>query len=61
MPRSPLRRLSVELVLIVLAKIAFFSLLWWFVAAHYPRADTRPSAIAHLFAPSTSSTPEAKP
>jgi hypothetical protein len=60
-PRNPLRRLSVELILIVFAKIAFFLLIWWFVAAHYPRPDTHPAAIAHLLAPSTSPTPEAKP
>ena len=60
-PRNPLRRLSAELILIVLAKIAFFSLIWWFVAAHYPRPDTRPAAIEHLLAPSPSTTPEAKP
>jgi hypothetical protein len=61
LPRNPLRRLSAELILIVLAKIAFFALIWWFVAAHYPRPDTRPSAIEHLLAPSPSTTPEAKP
>jgi hypothetical protein len=60
-PRNPLRRLSAELILIVLAKIAFFLLIWWFVAAHYPRPDTRPAAIEHLLAPSPSTTPEAKP
>lgn len=59
-PRHPLRQLSVELILIVLAKIAFFLLIWWFVAAHYPRPDTAPAAIEHLLAPSTSPTPEAK-
>ncbi|MFK2873894.1 cytochrome oxidase putative small subunit CydP [Dyella lipolytica] len=60
-PRRPLRRLSVELILIVLAKIAFLSLIWWIVASHYPRPDTRPAAIEHLLAPSPSTTPEAKP
>jgi hypothetical protein len=60
-PRNPLRRLSVELILIVLAKIAFFALIWWFVAAHYPHPNTNPAAIEHLLAPSTSPTPEAKP
>ena len=60
-PRNPLRRLSAELILIVLAKIAFFALIWWFIAAHYPRPDTRPAAIEHLLAPSPSTTPEAKP
>ncbi|WP_233511147.1 cytochrome oxidase putative small subunit CydP [Dyella psychrodurans] len=60
-PGRPLRRLSIELILIVLAKIAFFALIWWIVAAHYPRPDTRPAAIEHLLAPSTHSSPETKP
>ena len=60
-PRNPLRRLSAELVLIVLAKIAFLSLIGWYVSAHYPRADTRPAAVERLLAPSSSTTPETKP
>jgi hypothetical protein len=52
-----LRRLSIELVLIVIAKIAALTLIWWIVAAHYPRPDTRPAAIAHLLAPSSPSPP----
>jgi hypothetical protein len=60
-PRNPLRRLSTELVLIVLAKIAFLSLIGWYVSAHYPHADTRPAAVERLLAPSSSSSPETKP
>lgn len=60
-PRNPLRRLSAELILIVLAKIAFLSLIGWYVSAHYPRADTRPAAVERLLAPSSSTTPETKP
>jgi hypothetical protein len=59
-PRPPLRRLGRELVWLVLAKIAFISLIWWVVAAHYDRPDTRPAAIEHLLAPaSSSSSPQA--
>jgi hypothetical protein len=54
-PPRPLRRLGLELVLLVLAKIAFISLIWWIVAAHYERPDTRPAAIEHLLAPAPSS------
>ena len=59
--RNPLRRLSTELILIVLAKIAFLSLIGWYVSAHYPRADTRPAAVERLLAPSSSNPPESKP
>jgi len=50
-----LRRLGRELILLVLAKIAALSLIWWIVAAHYARPDTRPAAIEHLLAPASSS------
>ncbi|AIF46808.1 hypothetical protein [Dyella japonica] len=55
-PRPLLRRLGRKLILLVLAKIAFISLIWWVVAAHYVRPDTRPAAIEHLLAPASSST-----
>lgn len=58
--RNPLRRLSTELILIVLAKIAFLSLIGWYVSTHYPRADTRPAAVERLLAP-PSNPPESKP
>jgi hypothetical protein len=55
-----LRRLGRKLIVLVLAKIAFISLIWWAVAAHYERPDTRPAAIEHLLAPaSSSSSPQA--
>ncbi|WP_233496798.1 cytochrome oxidase putative small subunit CydP [Dyella sp. AtDHG13] len=54
-PRPPLRRLGRELILLVIAKIAFLSAIWWVVAAHYERPDTRPAAIEHLLAPASSS------
>jgi hypothetical protein len=59
--RNPLRRLSTELILIVLGKIAFLSLIGWYVSAHYPRADTRPAAVERLLAPSSPNPPESKP
>ncbi|MET3652166.1 hypothetical protein [Dyella japonica] len=60
LPRPPLRRLARKLILLVLAKIIFISVVWWAVAAHYERPDTRPAAIEHLLAPaSSSSSPQA--
>lgn len=59
-PRPPLRRLGRELILLVIAKIAVLSLIWWIVAAHYERPDTRPAAIEYLLAPApSSSSPQA--
>lgn len=60
-PRNPLRRLSAELIFIVLAKIALLSLIGWYLSAHYPHADTRPAAVERLLAPSSSTVPETKP
>lgn len=60
LPKPPLRRLARKLIALVIAKIIFISLVWWAVAAHYDRPDTRPAAIEHLLAPaSTSSSPQA--
>jgi hypothetical protein len=55
LPKPPLRRLARKLIVLVLAKIVFISLVWWAVAAHYARPDTRPAAIEHLLAPASSS------
>ena len=55
LPGPPLRRLARKLILLVLAKIVFISVIWWVVAAHYERPDTRPAAIEHLLAPAPSS------
>ncbi|WP_343214943.1 cytochrome oxidase putative small subunit CydP [Dyella silvatica] len=57
LPRRPLRRLALELILIVVAKIALLSLIWWVAIAPHPRPDTRPEAIEHLLAPTSSSSP----
>ena len=50
----PLRRLAVELVLIVIGKIALLTLIWWVAIAPHPRPDTRPAAIERLLAPASS-------
>lgn len=57
-----LRRLPAELVLLVLAKIALLTLIWWVAIAPHPRPDTSPAAIAHLLSPASPSHPqEARP
>jgi len=50
-----LRRLGVELVLLVVAKIALLTLIWWVAIAPHPKPDTRPAAIERLLAPAPSS------
>jgi len=57
LPRRPLRRLGRELILLVLAKIALLTLIWWLAIAVYERPDTRPAAIEHLLAPASASSP----
>lgn len=51
----PLRRLALELVLLVIVKIAVLTLIWWVAIAPHPRPDASPQAIEHLLAPATSS------
>ncbi|RUL74438.1 hypothetical protein [Dyella choica] len=58
---NPLRRLSTELILIVLAKLALLALIGWYLSVHYPRADTRPAAVERLLAPAPPTPSEAKP
>jgi hypothetical protein len=54
-PRPVLRKLARKLILLVLAKIALLTLIWWVVISLYSRPDTRPAAIEHLLAPTPSS------
>ncbi|WP_281850508.1 cytochrome oxidase putative small subunit CydP [Dyella sp. GSA-30] len=53
--RRPLRRLALELILLVIVKIAVLTLIWWVAIAPHPRPDASPQAIEHLLAPATSS------
>jgi len=58
--RRPLRRLTVELALVILAKLAFLMLIWLLIFAPHPKPDANASAIARRLAPSTNP-PEAHP
>ncbi len=57
----PLRRLAIELVLIVIAKLALLTLIWWVAIAPHPRPDTRPAAIERLLAPAASTSSHESP
>ena len=54
--RKPLRRLCVELALIIVAKLALLMLIWYVAFRPVPRPDTSPTAIERVLAPSQSST-----
>lgn len=56
----PLRRLTVELALVILAKLAFLMLIWWLIFAPHPKPDASADAIARRLAPS-SAQPEMNP
>lgn len=49
--RRDLRRLAVELVGVVLVKIALLLVVYYAFFAPYPRPDTRPAAIERTLAP----------
>jgi uncharacterized membrane protein len=58
--RRPLRRLTVELALVIVVKLAFLMLIWWLIFAPHPKPDASADAIARRLAPSTNP-PEAHP
>jgi hypothetical protein len=55
--RKPLRRLCLELALIIVGKLALLMLIWYVAFRPVPRPDTSPTAIERVLAPSQSSTP----
>lgn len=57
----PLRRLTVELFVIIALKIALLMLIWWVVFAPQPQPDVSPAAISQLLAPTPHAQPEARP
>ncbi len=56
----PLQRLTIELVFVILAKLAFLMLIWWLLFAPHPKPDASADAIARRLAPS-SAHPETHP
>ena len=59
--RRPLRRLTVELALVIAAKLAFLMLIWWLIFAPHPKPDVSADAIARQLAPSAQAPPQAQP
>ena len=57
----PLRRLTLELFVIIALKIVLLMLIWWLLFAPQPKPDTSPDAIAHLLAPAAPTPPAGHP
>jgi hypothetical protein len=49
--RRPLRRLALELFVVIALKIALLMLIWWLLFAPQPKPDTSPDAMARRLAP----------
>jgi hypothetical protein len=61
-PARPLRRLTLELFVVIAVKIALLVLLWWLLFAPQPKPDVSAAAISRLLAPTApDAPPEARP
>lgn len=60
-PSRPLRRLTLELLVVVALKIGLLLLIWWLLFAPQLKPDVSPAAISQLLAPMDSAAPEVRP
>jgi hypothetical protein len=60
-PPRPLRRLTLELFVVIALKITLLLLIWWLLFAPQPKPDVSAAAISRLFAPTPTALPEARP
>jgi len=58
---QPLRRLTLELFVVIALKVALLALLWWLLFARQPAPDASPAAISRVLAPSAATTGEVRP
>lgn len=58
---TPLRRLMLELFVVIALKIALLLLIWWLLFAPQPKPDVSPAAITQLLAPTSNAPAEARP
>ncbi|MEX1827860.1 cytochrome oxidase putative small subunit CydP [Luteibacter sp. CQ10] len=58
---KPLKRLAVELSLIVVAKLALLMLIWYVAIRPLPRADVSPAGVDRMLAPASASTQGTSP
>ena len=57
----PLKRLVLELAVIIVAKLALLMLIWYVAIRPLPRADVSPAGIGRVLAPASASTQGIKP
>ena len=57
----PLRRLTLELFVVIALKIALLVLLWWLLFAPQPKPDVSPAAVTRLLAPAAPAATAAQP
>ncbi len=60
-PARPLRRLTLELFIVIALKIALLALLWWLLFAPQSKPDVSPAAISRLLAPGAPAAPAEQP
>jgi hypothetical protein len=60
-PARPLRRLTLELFVVIALKIALLVLLWWALIAPQPKPDVSPASISRLLAPAAPAAPAQQP
>ncbi|MDQ0009728.1 hypothetical protein J2T07_001905 [Luteibacter jiangsuensis] len=58
---KPLRKLVLELSVIVVAKLAVLMLIWYVAIRPLPRADVSPAGIGRVLAPASASTQGIQP
>lgn len=58
---KPLKRLAVELAVIVVAKLALLMLIWYVAIRPLPRADVSPAGVDRMLAPASASTQGTSP
>jgi hypothetical protein len=57
----PLKRLVLELAVIIVAKLALLMLIWYVAIRPLPRADVSPAGVGRAFSPVSASTQESHP
>ena len=60
-PSQPLRRLTLELFVVITLKITLLLLIWWLLFAPQPKPDVSPAAMSRLFAPTPTALPDSRP
>ncbi len=60
-PRRSLRRLTLELFVIIVLKITLLMVIWWLAFAPHPKPDASADAIARRLAPTSQIPPAGHP